>query len=97
MDKIKLGIDVIKDLRQLATSLESFMKELDSNEESPGEAKAAKEELITLEMVRAVLAEKSQSGKQPEVKALITKYGARKLTDINPSSYKKLLAEAAVL
>ena len=54
-------------------------------------------EKITIEKVRAVLAEKSQSGKQPEVKALITKYGANKLTDIDPAKYADLLKEAEVM
>jgi hypothetical protein len=44
-----------------------------------------------------VLAQKSQSGKQPAVKALITKYGAKKLTDIDPSYYAELMTEAEVL
>jgi hypothetical protein len=52
---------------------------------------------ITIEQVRAVLAEKSQSGKQPHVKALITKFGAKKLTDIDPARYTELLKEAEVL
>jgi DNA replication protein DnaD len=56
-----------------------------------------KEEVITIEEVRAVLAEKSQSGKQKQVKALIQKYGANKLTDVEPSCYKELLKEAEVL
>ena len=55
------------------------------------------EKPISIEQIRAVLAEKSQSGKQPEVKALITKYGAKKLTDIDPASYRELHKEAEVL
>lgn len=97
MSKIKLALDVVEDLKQLAGSLETLVKTIESNEEVPAKAEAAKEEPITIEKVRAVLAEKSQSGKQPEVKALITKFGAKKLTDIDPSSYKALLAEAEVL
>ncbi|WP_422447908.1 hypothetical protein [Thermoanaerobacterium sp. DL9XJH110] len=49
---------------------------------------------ITLEEVRAKLAALSQSGKQAQVKALITKFGAKKLTDIPPEKYPELLAEA---
>lgn len=60
-------------------------------------AEPPKEEPITIERVRAVLAEKSQSGKQPEVKALITKFGAKKLTAIDPAHYAELLKEAGAL
>jgi hypothetical protein len=52
---------------------------------------------VTIEQVRAVLAEKSQAGKQPEVKALISKFGANKLTDIEPAHYAELLKEAEEL
>jgi len=52
---------------------------------------------ISIEQIRAVLAEKSQSGKQPQVKALITKYGAMKLTDIDQVKYSELLKEAEEL
>ena len=97
MSTIKLALEVVEDLKQLAGSLETLVKTIESNEELSDKADKAKEEPITIEKVRAVLAEKSQSGKQPEVKALITKFGAKKLTDIDPSSYKALLVEAEVL
>ena len=39
----------------------------------------------------------AQAGYSAEVKALITKYGARKLSDIDPSRYDELLKEADAL
>ncbi len=51
-------------------------------------------EAITLEQVRARLAALTQSGKQAEVKALITKYGAEKLSDIPKGKYPELLRDA---
>jgi hypothetical protein len=55
------------------------------------------EESITLEEVRGVLAEKSRSGYTAEVKALIEKHGAARLSEVDPAKYKALLAEAEVL
>ena len=52
---------------------------------------------ITLEQVRAVLAEKSRDGHTAEVRALLEKHGASKLSEIDPSKYASLLAEAEVL
>lgn len=52
---------------------------------------------ITLETVRAVLAEKSRAGYTAEVKSLINKYGADKLSDVNPEQYTALLADAEVI
>ena len=52
---------------------------------------------LTLEQVRAALAEKSRAGHTSEVKALLIKHGADKLSDIDPAEYPALLAEAEVL
>ena len=85
MSKTKLVLNVVEDLKQLASSIETLVKTMESNEEAPK---------LTLENVRAVLAEKSQSGKQPQVKALIKKFGADKLTEIPKDRYEELLKEA---
>lgn len=65
------------------------------------DAKAAKQEPeekpLTLEEVRAVLAEKSRFGHTEEVRGLLAKHGADKLSEIAPAEYPMLLAEAEVL
>ena len=99
MSKVKLALNLVEDLRQLASSIEALANAMQSNESVPVEtiSEPLKADPITIEKVRAVLAEKSQGGKQPEVKALITKFGAKKLTDIDPGKYAELLVEAKVL
>lgn len=52
---------------------------------------------LTLEQVRAVLADKSRQGHTAEIRALLQKYGASKLSQIDPAHYKALLAEAEVM
>lgn len=49
---------------------------------------------VTLEEIRTKLAGLSQTGKQSEVKALIKKFGAVKLTDIPKVKYPELLKAA---
>lgn len=49
---------------------------------------------IRLEDVRAVLSEISRSGHTAEMKALLAKHGAKKLSDIPKEDYEQLLAEA---
>jgi hypothetical protein len=98
MNRNELIIEIVNNLRQLAKSIEDFIGVMNvDNEDKKLDDEQIKAEPITLEQVRAVLAEKSQSGKQPEVKALILKFGANKLTDINPSCFEELLKEAKVL
>lgn len=87
-------LKIVKDLRDLADDLEIFAK-LTKEESVELKTKVDTEEkIISIEDVRAVLASKSQDGKQKEVKALIQKYGANKLTDLEPTCYKDLLKDA---
>lgn len=57
----------------------------------------AEEPKVTLEEVRAVLAEKSVAGHRAEVQALIRGCGADKLSAVDPSQYAALKAKAEVL
>lgn len=65
--------------------------------EPPAEAPASEAKPLTLEQVRAVLAEKSRAGHTAEVKALLLKHGADKLSEVDPAEYPALLADAEVL
>lgn len=93
---------VVTELRNVAQSLVSVADSLNDLFSGGGDIEVAAqaetaEKLITLEAVRAVLAEKSRSGFTAEVKALIEKYGATRLSEVDPANYKALLAEAEVL
>lgn len=60
--------------------------------------KASKEEkTLSLEDVRAVMADKSRKGYTAEVKALLTKRGVNRLSDIDSKEYAALLAEVEVI
>ena len=52
---------------------------------------------VSLEDVRAVLAEKSRRGFTEEVKEIILKHGADRLSSIDPSEYESILSEAEVI
>lgn len=58
---------------------------------------AIKTKEITLEQVRAVLAEKSKAGFSEEIRALIKERGADKLTDIDPKYYESLISAAEAM
>jgi len=61
------------------------------------ETPASEQKPLTLEAVRAVLAEKSRAGHTTKVRELLEKHGAAKLSEIDPAEYPALLAEAEVL
>ncbi|MGE5390475.1 MAG: hypothetical protein ACM3PE_05355 [Deltaproteobacteria bacterium] len=96
-------VEIIIKADDLATAITKLALALEANHSTPEQiideppTDALAQEPITLEKVRAVLAEKSQAGKQPEVKALIEKFGAKKLTAVDPACYEDLLKEAEVL
>ncbi|EGT3688644.1 rRNA biogenesis protein rrp5 [Clostridioides difficile] len=101
MSRVKLLLDVVSDLQALADSLQAVAEAIGSNQpneiEEPEQSKPSKqpeEKLVTLEEVRAILAEKSHDGFTAEVRALLEKYGASKLSQIDPSKYAALLADA---
>lgn len=107
MSQIKILLDVVSDVRHLADSLETYAKALiisekaDEFEEicSAQENPYPDEPVKTYELtdVRAVLAEISQSGHTAEVKKLLQKYGSKKLSEVNPEDYAKLMEDAEVL
>ncbi|MEK4359926.1 rRNA biogenesis protein rrp5 [Paenibacillus sp. FSL M7-1455] len=95
MSKIKLLLDVVSDLRSLADSVQAVADAIASNApEEVSKPEQPEEKRVTLEEVRAVLAEKSHDGFTAEVRALLQKYGASKLSEIDPSKYDALLADA---
>lgn len=67
------------------------------SEAAPVAETPAGETEITIEEVRAVLAEKSENGKRTEVKDLLFKYDSGKLSGVKKSDYAALLADARAL
>ena len=86
----ELLLDVVEKLIALAASIYAVC------EKEPEEPKPEKP-TVTLEQVRAVLAEKSQQGFTVEVKNLIRKYGAEKLSEISPDRFPEMLKEAEAI
>ena len=102
MGKISELDTAIRDLRSAAATINDVADTLaevfstESADEAP-DAAAPAEPALTLEQVRAVLANKSRQGHTAEIRALLQKYGASKLSGIDPTNYKTLLADAEVL
>jgi predicted Zn-dependent peptidase len=91
---------LVKELNQCGETLIVISQSLSSmfsSSDEPPETPAPEEKTITLEEVRAVLAEKSRDGHTAKIRELLQKYGADKLSEINASDYPALLAEAEVL
>ena len=90
----KLMQEIANQLMSLTGCLNGLISLLFENEVNPETADTPNTPAVSLEDIRAILAEKSRDGYTTQVRALLEKHGAGKLSEIDPSKYAVLLAEA---
>lgn len=95
IEELRNAAAAITDVANWLTEMFSTTATVDETQES--ESVSLSEPVLTLEQVRAVLADKSRMGFTAEIRALLQKYGAAKLSGIDPANYKALVADAEVL
>ena len=85
----------IEELRSAAAAINEaaswLAEQFGSNK--PSSEPMPTEPALTLEAVRAVLADKSRAGFTAQIRSLLQKYGADKLSGIDQANYKALLAD----
>jgi hypothetical protein len=94
MSKMSEMALTIEELRKSAAAISdaaNWLAEQFSGDEPAPEAPA--EPVLTLEAVRAVLADKSRAGFTAQIRSLLQKYGANKLSGVAPENYEALLAD----
>lgn len=102
MSKTKLLLDVIEDIKTLGNSLQELVDELSKNEnqcnktEDISDTKSNKSQ-VSLVDVRAVLSSKSQAGFTQEVRSILNRFDANKLSEIDPKYYEEILLLAEEL
>ena len=100
MSKMSALAQTIEELRNAATAItdaanwlvQQFSETGDA--EPSAESEPKKKVTLTLEQVRAVLADKSRAGHTAQVRALLERHGADKLSQIDPQEYEVILQEA---
>ena len=99
MSRIKLLMEIKEDAENLASSIGVLLKALESDEEVPKEGEEVKQEEKTYEIedVRKILADKSRLGHTAKIRELLEKYGAKKLSEIEPSNYEDLVEDVEKL
>lgn len=106
--ELSILIDELKNCGEtligMSQSLSELFSSADENQKSDEpttvleeQSKTAEEKVLTLEEVRAVLAEKSRAGFTAQIREILVKHGAEKLSAVNPSEYETLLKEVEVL
>ena len=100
MNELSQAIDELRRCGDALIGVADSLRELfggnNTEVEPQPTVEAAKPEL-TLEQVRAVLAEKSRGGYTAQVRELLVKHGAAKLSDIDPAEYPALMSDAEEL
>lgn len=107
MGKVSELSQLIEELKHCGNTLIGISEELKNlfnnsedvqeKETKPAEEAPKKEKTLSLEDVRAVMADRFRKGYTAEVKALLTKRGVNRLSDVDPKEYAALLAEAEVI
>ena len=104
MDQKSLMLDAAEKLTALSETLKALADSVQAEEakgtdSQPEKAKAPEKKStgITLEKVRGILADKNRAGHTAEVRAIIQKHGASRLSEVNPEQYAAIIQEAEVL
>lgn len=90
----------IQELHSVATTINEIAEWLSSqfiSDDSTAVENSEKKPTLTLEEVRTVLAEKSRNGFTAEIKELLKKYGASKLSEVDSKNYEALLKDTEEL
>lgn len=96
MSKLADMAMAIQELRDAAAAIDDVASWLSQQFSStaPTEPEPKPKPAPTLEQVRAVLAEKSRAGHTAAIRELLQKYGAAKLSLVDPQHYEALLKDA---
>jgi len=98
---VRCGEDLIRtanEIREIFSEpAQSDTHTEEKKDKKKAEAPASPKKEIPFTDVRALLAEKSRAGHTAAVKDLLQKYGAGKLSEIDPANYEALMADAEVL
>ena len=104
MSKMNDMAQAIEELRNAAAAINDIANWLteafsgDQNTEAeaasvPTPAAKEPEPVLAFEDVRAILADKSREGFTAQIRELLQKYGASKLSEVNAEHYKALIAD----
>ncbi len=105
-EAVKAAERMIISYKRSAVAMETILKALkDSIPEADKETKVAEEaptkeepaKTYTFTEVRGIMAGLSGQGKKAEAKALLTKFGATRLSDVKEADYAALVQEAQVI
>ena len=97
IEELRNVCNELERVRAVISDAANWLAEKFSGDEALEAPTTVKEPPLTLEAVRAVLANKSRAGYTAQIRSLLQKYGTDKLSGVDPANYKALLADAEEL
>lgn len=97
IDTVITNVRAVADSLQAASDVLAEFKPTETVEQPVAQIPEKAEKTYTLEDVRGILAEKSQNGFTAEIKALISKFGGNRLSDIDPDKYEEVIKNAEAI
>lgn len=97
MSELSLLLDEYREANRRASELADEICAMLSGNEPPAHTEVEERKPLSLEEVRAVLADKSKDGFTDQIRELLKKYGSDRLSGIDPANYQALLADAEEL
>lgn len=100
-EAVKATEKMIASYKRSVIAMETILNAIDENKtinetaEEPKTEEAPK--AYTFTKVRGIMARLSSQGKKAEAKALLTKFGATRLSDVKEADYEALVQEAQVI
>ena len=91
-EKLTKIADCLVELAEILREPISPMQDAPENDSATVDEK--KEPTISLEDVRAVLADLSRKGHTKEMKQILSRFGASKLSDVDPANYVQVVEAA---
>ena len=93
ISELALLIDEFRKVNRRAAELADEISTMLSSNESTVNEPIEESKALTLEEVRAVLANKSKDGFTEQIRELLKKHGSDRLSGIAPENYKALLED----
>lgn len=86
-----------ENLVRISEEIKNLFTEEAQTDTAVSQEPAEQEKTYSFTEVRGTLASKSREGFKNKIKALLTKYGADKLSDVAPENYAALMADVGAL
>ncbi len=94
--ELTAAIEQLRNTAQQILAVADWLEGTGHFEKDPTDT-VPQEPALTLEKVRAILAAKSRDGFTAQIRDLLRKYDAGKLSEVDPANYKALIADAEAL